>query len=126
VPPNPAAISSNFFGMTIEHTFTPFPAFPVSTQRFWDVDPWQTVEPSSGDFVWTGMDASIALGKENGVSDFIYTFRNVPGWASTNPSQSCADGPGTCAPPDMTAFDDFATHVGSTLLWKNQILRDVE
>jgi hypothetical protein len=112
VPPNPtAAISSNFFGMTIEHTFTPFPAFPISTQRFWDVDPWQTVEPSSGQFVWTGMDASIALGKENGVSDFIYTFGNVPAWASTNPSESCGEGPGTCAPPDMTAFDDFATHV---------------
>jgi hypothetical protein len=97
--------------MTIEHTFTPSPAFTVSTQRFWDVDPWQTVEPSSGDFVWTGMDSSIALGKENGASDFIYTFGNVPAWAATNPSQSCADGPGICAPPDMTALDDFATNV---------------
>jgi centrosomal CEP192-like protein/ASPM-SPD-2-Hydin domain-containing protein len=114
VPPNPAtAISGDFFGTTIVHTATPFPAFPVSTLRFWDVDPWLTVEPSSGQFVWTGMDSLITMGKENGVSDFIYTFGDLPAWASTSPSEPCTggDGPGTCAPPDMTAFDDFATHV---------------
>ena len=114
VPPNPTtAISKDFFGMTVFHTFTPFPTFPVSTQRFWEVDPWHTVEPSSGQFVWTGMDASISIGKENGVTDFIYTLGSGPAWASTNPSEPCTggEGPGTCALPDMTAFDDFATQV---------------
>jgi hypothetical protein len=113
VPPQPASpISSDFFGMTIEHTFTPFPSFPVSTMRFWDVDPWNTVEPSSGQFVWTGMDTSINIGKENGVGDFIYTFGNVPAWASTVPSASCPGrAAGSCASPDLAAFDDFTTQL---------------
>ena len=114
VPPNPAtAISSNFFGMTIEYTATPFPKFPVSTLRFWGVDNWNTLEPSSGQFVWTAMDTMINQSKENGVSDFIFTFGSVPAWASTNPSEPCTGGfgPGSCAAPDMTAFDDFATHL---------------
>ena len=113
IPPNPhTPISSDFFGLTIEHTFTPFPSFPVSTLRFWDVDPWLTVEPSSGQFDWAGMDATIAMGQDNGVTDFIYTFGNVPAWASTDPSEICTGrAPGSCAPPDMDAFDDFATHV---------------
>ena len=114
VPPDPTTpISSNFFGMTIHHTDTPFPAFPVSTFRFWDVAAWSTVEPSSGQFDWSHMDTSVAIGKTNGISDYIFTFGSVPAWASSNPSEPCTDGdgPGTCAPPDMTAFDDFTTQV---------------
>jgi hypothetical protein len=114
VPPNPAtALSSELFGMTIHRTSTPFPTFPISTFRFWDVDPWQAVEPSSGQLVWTSMDTMLAQAKANGVSDFIYTFGDVPAWASTNPSEACTGGygPGTCAPPDMAAFDNFATQL---------------
>ena len=115
IPPNAATpISGNFFGMTIQHLgSTPFPAFPVSTFRLWDVAVWSTVEPSSGQFVWTKMDGSIAIAKQNGVSDFIFTFGSVPAWASSNPSDPCTngDGAGACDPPDMTAFDDLTTRV---------------
>jgi hypothetical protein len=112
VPPNPnAPITGDFFGMTILHSATPFPAFPVSVLRFWDVIAWPDVEPSEGQFDWTRMDSTIASTEENGVSDFIFTFGSVPTWASTDPSAPCTggDGPGSCAPPDMTAFDDLAT-----------------
>jgi len=114
VPPNPSMpISADFFGMTIHHTDTPFPAFPVSTFRFWDVAPWSVVEPSSGQFDWSHMDTSIAIGQANGISGYIFTFGNVPAWASTDPTAACTggDGPGTCSPPNMTAFDEFATAV---------------
>jgi len=114
VPPNPSTpISPDFFGMTIHHTDTPFPAFPVSTFRFWDVAAWSSVEPLSGEFDWSHMDTSIAIGQANGIGDYIFTFGSVPAWASTNATAPCTngDGVGTCAPPDMTAFDDFATAV---------------
>jgi hypothetical protein len=112
VPPNPSEpITGDFFGMTIHHSATPFPAFPVSVLRFWDVIAWPDVEPSEGQFDWTRMDSTIASAQENGVSDFIFTFGSVPTWASTDPSAPCTggDGPGSCAPPDMTAFDNLAT-----------------
>jgi hypothetical protein len=108
VPPNPSTpISPDFFGMTIHHTATPFPPFPVSIFRFWDVVAWPGVEPTRGQFVWTRMDNTIISIKKNGVSDFIFTFGSVPAWASTNPSEACSGGgdPGRCAPPDMTEFD---------------------
>ncbi len=114
VPPNPSTpISGDFFGMTIHHTATPFPAFPISTFRFWDVAAWSSVEPSSGQFDWSHMDTSITIGQDNGISDYIFTFGSVPAWASTVPTAPCTngDGAGTCALPDMTAFDDFATAV---------------
>lgn len=110
VPPDPVTpISSNFFGMTIHHTSTPFPSFPVSTFRFWDVAPWSVVEPASGQFTWDHMDTAIQIGNANGVKDYLFTFGSVPTWASTNPSDQCVggDGVGSCAPPDMTALDTF-------------------
>jgi len=113
-PPNPSTpISGDFFGMTIHHSATPFPSFPVSSLRFWDVTAWADIEPSSGQFVWTRMDRTVATGNTNGVHDYIFTLGSVPTWASTNPSEPCTggDGPGSCAPPDMAAFDDFVTHL---------------
>jgi hypothetical protein len=113
-PPNPAApISPDLFGMTILHSDTPFPAFPVSTFRFWDVAAWSSIETSSGVFNWAHMDEAIATGQANGISDYIFTFGSVPTFASTIPTAPCTggDGVGTCAPPDMVAFDEFATAV---------------
>jgi hypothetical protein len=114
IPPNPATpIAAAFFGMTVYNNSTPFPPFPVSTLRFWDVAWWAAVEASSGQYDWSAMDTIVTKGRDHGVSDFIFTFGNVPAWASTNPSEPCTDGdgPGTCAPPNMSAFDDFAAHV---------------
>jgi hypothetical protein len=113
-PPNPATpISADFFGMTILHTNTPFPDFPVSTFRFWDAAPWATVETASGVYDWSHVDTAISIGQANGISDYIYTFGDVPTWASTNPTAPCTggSGPGTCAPPNMAAFESFATAV---------------
>jgi hypothetical protein len=112
VPPNPTTpISSNLFGMSIHHTSTPFPAFPVSTFRFWDAATWSTLETASGVYDWTHMDQAILIGNANGVSDYIFTFGSVPVWASTNPTDPCTggDGLGSCDPPDAAALTEFAT-----------------
>jgi hypothetical protein len=114
VPPNPSsAISGDFFGMTIRHTATPLPAFPISTLRFWDVVAWADMEASSGQFDWSRLDTTIPTAQANGVTDFIFTFGKVPSWASTNPTDSCAGGElaGSCAAPIMAAFDTFATQL---------------
>jgi hypothetical protein len=116
-------IQAEFFGMTIHRLasnipgvstdLTPFPSFPVSLLRFWDVAPWAMLEPSRGNFNWTKMDGTIKTATSNGVEDFIFTFGDVPQWASTTPSDPCTGsyGPGSCGVPDMQAFDDFATQV---------------
>jgi hypothetical protein len=119
---NPTLIPAQFFGMTIHNLasnssgastgLTPFPSFPVSLLRFWDVAYWAMLEPSKGHFDWTKMDGTIRTATSNGVEDFIFTFGNVPQWASTIPSDPCTgEGPGSCAAPDMQAFDDFATQL---------------
>ena len=120
-PPQSTPVSNEFFGMTIFNlaapgttvsTSTPFPSFPISALRLWDVAYWANLEPSEGVFNWNKMDGIISAGQENGVSDFVFTFGHVPQWASTNPSDPCDDiGTGTCAPPDMSAFDAFAQQV---------------
>jgi hypothetical protein len=79
VPPNnSAAISGAYFGMTIHRLASnptpsnpavPFPAFPIHTFRFWDVVNWTTLEPTNGQYDWTTMDSTIAIAKQNGVSD---------------------------------------------------------
>jgi len=114
VPPNATTpIASDFFGMTIHHTATQFPPFPVSVFRFWDVVAWPQAEPSSGQFAWTRIDETTGKHKKSGVNDFLFTFGSVPAWASSNPNEPCpgGDGTGSCAAPDLTAFDDFAKHL---------------
>ena len=117
------AMTGSFFGMTVynlapigtapEANMTPFPAFPVSTLRLWDVAYWKMLEPNNGQFYWPKMDNTIAIAQQNGVSDFIFTFGQIPAWASTDPTDPCTggEGPGTCSPPDMTALEEFATQV---------------
>jgi len=116
-------IPPSFFGMTIERLapdvpgvtagLTPFPAFPVSLLRLWDVDYWAVIESTPGSFDWAKMDQTIAIAQRHGVKDFIFTFGHLPAWASTQPADPCDGGygPGSCAPPNIAAFDDFVTHV---------------
>lgn len=111
-PPNPGTpIAPSYFGMTIQHTSTPFPDFPVSTLRYWDVAPWASIETSRNTYDWSHLDAELATGQQNGVVDSLYTFGDTPPWASTDPTAPCSggDGVGTCAPPDRAAFDNFVT-----------------
>jgi hypothetical protein len=88
-PANPSTpISDKLFGMTIYNlapnslysapNMTPFPSFPVSNFRFWDVVYWSMIDSYEGQSNYTKMDNSIDIAQKNGVSDFIFTFGNVP------------------------------------------------
>jgi hypothetical protein len=119
----PAPVSNAYFGMTIHRLvysplsptkpIAPFPAFPLRTLRLWDVVNWSTLEPAAGRYDWSVMDGTIAVAKQNGVSDFIFTLGDGPQWAYANPSETCNSGgaPGPCNAPDPQALEDFVTHV---------------
>jgi len=113
------AITKDFFGLTIRYLvtpynakgslLTPFPSNPLGIMRLWDVFNWAMLQPSKTAYAWTNMDQVVSIAQANGVSNFIFTFGVSPVWASTDPSATCSEGQGTCAPPDMGAFDAFAT-----------------
>jgi len=125
VPPAPlAAVSKDLFGLTVMNLapnsihytpgMTPFPkSFSVSILRLVDVEDWALIDTYEGQDNWSKLDNSIAIARQNGVSDFDYGFGRVPPWASTNPAAPCTggEGPGTCAPPNMAAFDAFVKQV---------------
>jgi len=72
-----------------------------------------TIEAAKGVYDWSKMDGTISTAKRNGVDDYIFTFGGrVPAWASTDPTDPCIYNgglkhTGQCAPPDLTALDDF-------------------
>jgi hypothetical protein len=122
VPANPPApVSNAYFGMTIHRLVpnpaslpvTPFPPFPLHTLRLWDVVNWSTLEPAQGQYDWTVMDGAIAVAKQNGVSDFIFTLGDGPQWAYANPGATCGSGQaaGPCDAPDLNALENFLTQV---------------
>jgi hypothetical protein len=124
VPVNaPTPISGAYFGMTIHRLvynplspsmpIAPFPTFPLHTLRLWDVVNWSSLEPVEGQYDWTVMDGTIAVAKQNGVSDFIFTLGEVPPWAYANPGETCGSGAtaGPCMAPDPRALDEFVTQV---------------
>jgi hypothetical protein len=119
----PPYVASDFFGMTIYNLapnapsvtsgLTPFPSFPVSTLRLWDVAYWAGIEPTKGWFNWTKLDGTVATGQQNDVADFIFNFGQPPKWASSDPTDPCTggEGPGTCDPPIMSDYEAFITTV---------------
>jgi hypothetical protein len=122
-PNNGAAVSGSYFGMTIHRLvynplspskpIAPFPPFPLHTLRFWDVVNWSSLEPAEGQYEWSTMDGTIAVAKQNGVSDFIFTLGDGPQWAYANPGATCDAGgaPGPCVNPDARALAEFVTQV---------------
>ena len=124
IPTNPwAAISGDFFGQTIvslapnsnysEPNMTPFPSFPVSTLRLFDVSYWAMIQAYPGENNFSKLDNTISIAQQNGVSDFLFDFGRPPVWASTNPTDPCptGEGPGTCSPPIMADYDAFVTQI---------------
>jgi putative glycosyl hydrolase len=90
----PPAISSDFFGMTINGFSEPalvWPAWSPTTFRVIDqfstanpmlfVPDWKSTEPSNGSFTWTQWDAVWAKYISEGVTSFLVAFQGIPSWA---------------------------------------------
>ena len=74
---------------------------------------WSQIETSSNYYNWSKADKVVNLALSNG-KDIIYTFGGTPTWASSQPTQPCLFGNGSCAAPkymsDLSAFaKDVAT-----------------
>lgn len=116
------AIPSNYFGMHIAHpdTTTPWPGFAVGTDRLWGSNvAWSDIHTAPGTYLWSKLDAQIAVAQTNGVTDFVYAMGFTPTWASSNPadttvcsinsaSQGTDGGGGGCyAPANLANLTNF-------------------
>ena len=107
---HPAA-SPAFFGMTVIHYPTPMPQFTFGTTRTWDAYPsmdWAAANPAPGQYNFAPLNAFI---KANPGREIVYTFGKTPQWASTSPAAPGPFGSGRCAPPTISAWDQYVTEV---------------
>jgi len=82
-PIHAANSGSSFFGMNVVGLLdgTPWPVVPVSTVRLMGVETaWSTMNPTSGTYQWSSLDAMISLAQANN-SKVLFTFIDTPSWA---------------------------------------------
>jgi hypothetical protein len=116
------ATPPTFFGMQMNSGTVaeqPWPSVAFRSMRLWDsAVHWSDINTANGVYDWTLLDKWLADAQSNNVR-VLYTFGQVPTWASSNPNDStCAANPGSCDPPkDLNAdgsgtdqyFKDFVT-----------------
>ena len=105
------AVPADYFGMSENGVAgsSPWPAVSFGTLRMWDIGTrWNQINTSSGYYNWSKTDKVVNLALSNG-KDLIYTFGGTPAWASSQPTQSCLYGNGSCAAPkSMSDLSTFA------------------
>lgn len=120
--PGYVPVPATLFSMT-SHSHSDWPSVTVNGMRLWDTGTdWYTMNPSQGVYDFTALDTWMSTAQANGV-DLIYTFGEVPTWASSNKSLVCGNAgtpDGSCAPPnDVTStgggtdqhFKDYVTAI---------------
>jgi uncharacterized protein YjdB len=89
-----SASSSNaeLFGLHIHSTATPWPRIGFGGFRLWDTNTyWAQIERSNGVYDFSTLDRVLAELHSHGISTVVYTFGQVPNWASSNPTDSACD-----------------------------------
>jgi hypothetical protein len=105
--------SSAFFGLTIINYKRVNPPLTFGTTRTWDTYPavdWPAANPASGQYNFAPLNSYIAINISHG-TEIIYTFGKTPRWASTAPDAAGVYGPGECAPPSISAWDQYVTAI---------------
>lgn len=94
----------------------PWPCVPFVGMRLWDSQVhWRDINTAPGIYDWSLLELWLADAQLYH-ADVLYTFGEVPGWASSDPSDgSCSGGLGACDPPD----DLNADGSGSDQHWKD-------
>jgi hypothetical protein len=109
-PVEAGAAGDPFFALDINEPTDPWPSVPFGTLRLWDSGvAWALLETSSGTYDWTTLDKWLTAAQAHGV-EVLYTFGRTPGFASSQPKLSCAEGVGECAPPSDLAADGTGTN----------------
>jgi polysaccharide biosynthesis protein PslG len=105
--------SSAFFGLTVLDYKNTNPLLPFGTTRTWDAYPaldWAEANPAAGQYNFTPLNSYIATNMSRG-REILYTFGRTPRWASTAPDAVGPYGPGQCAPPVISAWDQYVTAI---------------
>jgi hypothetical protein len=82
-PIHGANSGSSFLGMNVIGLLdgTPWPLVPVGTVRLMGLETgWGTLNPASGSYNWSSLDAMISLAQANNAK-VLYTFLGTPAWA---------------------------------------------
>jgi len=113
------AASPFLFGMQMNGGIIsqePWPKANFGGIRLWDsAIHWRDINTADGVYDWSNLDKWLSLAQTSNV-EVLYTFGEVPSWASSDPGDySCAGGPGACDPPN----DLNADGSGSDRHWKN-------
>ena len=113
------AASPFLFGMQMNGgtiSAQPWPTASFGGIRLWDsAAHWRDINTADGVYDWTNLDKWLACAQTKNV-EVLYTFGEVPGWASSDPGDySCSGGPGACDPPD----DLNADGTGADQHWKD-------
>src|SRR5579859_3810185 len=109
----PSEARPAFFGLTVNDFANVRPLVTFGTTRSWDAYQgldWAEANPASGQFNFDPLNKFIAINQGRG-AEMIYTFGRTPRWASTKPNAPGPYGPGQCAPPNLTAWDQYVTAV---------------
>jgi len=97
-----------FFGLQMNSGTVaqqPWPSVAFRSMRLWDgAVHWADINTANGVYDWTLLDKWLADAQSNNAK-ILYTFGEVPTWASSNPTDStCAVNLGSCDPPrDLNA-----------------------
>jgi hypothetical protein len=113
-PASPFLFGMQMNGGTISQQ--PWPIANFGGIRLWDSGThWLDINTADGVYDWGNLDKWLADAKNESV-EVLYTFGEVPKWASSNPNDyTCAGGPGACDPPDDLNSDG----TGSNQHWKD-------
>jgi hypothetical protein len=108
--------SPDFFGLSVLDYVNVAPQLTYGTTRTWDAHPgldWAEANPAQNQFNFAPLNAYIAVNANRNLQ-ILYTFGRTPLWASTNPTATGSYGPGQCAAPILSAWDQYVTAVVTT------------
>ncbi len=89
------------------------PPVTFGTTRTWDAYPsldWAEANPVAGQYNFAPLNSYISANTSRG-AQIVYTFGKTPRWASTAPDAAGVYGPGECAPPVISAWDQYVTAI---------------
>ena len=87
-----ASRNAALFGLHVRSLSTPWPTIGFNGIRLWDTATrWAQIEKSPGVYDFSTLDSMLAEAYSHDVTTVIYTFGQVPQWASSNPTDSVCD-----------------------------------
>jgi hypothetical protein len=114
-----SAVPAEYFGMHWVK-WQPWPTVSFGSLRLWDTDTrWQQMNPASGVYDFSALDAYLALAHAHAVFDVVLVLAGTPNWISSDPSNTVCDyastAPGGCGPPSDLNSDG----TGADQAWRS-------